>query len=141
MAETDKLNGGCLCGTVRFELDRASVATAHNCYCADCQRSTGSSMATFVTVPDAAFTLLQGQPKFYSVVGDSGGEVSRGFCPNCGSPLYSTVTVMPGFTFVKAGALDDSSWVTPVSSFWVSSARPWAHVDGGSQTFERNPTA
>ena len=139
MAQADTLGGGCLCGAVRFSVDRAGVATAHHCHCRDCQRSTGSSMATFVAVPDAHFAKQQGEVKFYSVTGESGGTVSRGFCSECGSPLYSEVTIMPGIKFIKAGAFDDSSWITPVSSFWTSSAAPWGHVDPAIQGFERNP--
>jgi hypothetical protein len=98
-------------------------------------------MATFVAVPDAYFKKSQGEVKFYSVTGASGGTVSRGFCPECGSPLYSEVTIMPGVKFIKAGSFDDSSWIAPVSSFWTSSAPPWGHVDTTIQGFQQNPTA
>jgi len=117
--------GRCLCGRVRFHFDRGAVLGANHCHCRDCQRATGSAFATFCVVPEAAFHLEQGEPRSFTVKGESGGDVTRLFCGECGSQLYSQVTVMPGFFFVKAGALDDASWMQPASSFWGSSAQPW----------------
>jgi hypothetical protein len=76
---------------------------ANHCHCRDCQRCTGSGFATFVVVPEAAFE-LSGEPRGFTVTGESGGSVTRSFCPSCGSQLYSQVTIMPGFFFVKAAA-------------------------------------
>ncbi len=117
--------GGCLCGSVRFRFDRAAVVGASHCHCRDCQRATGSAFATFCFVPEAAFELERGEPRSFAVKGESGGDVSRAFCGDCGSQLYSTVAVMPGMYFVKAGALDDAAWMEPSQDFWVSSAQPW----------------
>lgn len=117
--------GRCLCGAVRFALDRSAVVGSNHCHCRDCQRATGSAFASFCMVPEAAFELSKGEPRAFTVQGQSGGDVSRSFCGECGSQLYSTVAVMPGFYFVKAGALDDASWMQPASDFWGSSAQPW----------------
>ncbi len=125
MSEEQSVQGGCLCGAVRFHFDRAAVVGSNHCHCRDCQRATGSAFATFCMVPDAAFELERGQPRGFTVKGESGGDVTRSFCGDCGSQLYSNVAVMPGFMFVKSGALDDASWMEPASDFWGSSAQPW----------------
>ena len=134
-----KQAGGCLCGGIRFEIDRAAVISAHHCHCTDCQRSTGCAFATFCMVPESAFQVLSGEARFYTVKGATGGEVNRGFCANCGSPLFSRVDMAPGVLFVKAGALDDASWVEPESSFWVESAQSWAQPADGIPAIEGNP--
>jgi hypothetical protein len=131
--------GGCLCGAVRFEIDRSTVISAHHCHCTDCQGSTGCAFATFCIVPDAGFRELEGEPRFYAVAGTSGGGVDRGFCADCGSPLFSRVSMAPGVRFVKAGALRDASWVEPVSSFWGASAQPWAAPQESIPCSEGNP--
>lgn len=118
--------GSCLCGAVRFRFDRTAILSSNHCHCRDCQRATGSAFATFCVVPEAAFQLERGRPKSFEVEADSGGRVTRSFCGECGSQLYSTVTVMPGFVFVKAGSLDDASWMKPEADIWVSSAQPWS---------------
>jgi hypothetical protein len=91
--------GGCLRGAVRFALDRSAVVGANHCHCRDCQRATGSAFASFCMVPEPAFELSRGEPRAFTVQGESGGDVSRSFCGECGSQLYSTVAVMPGFYF------------------------------------------
>jgi hypothetical protein len=130
--------GRCICGAVRFRFDRGAVLSSNHCHCRDCQRATGSAFATFCVVPEAAFEIESGQPKSFTVKADSGGRVTRSFCGDCGSQLYSTVSLMPGFFFVKAGPLEDASWLEPQSDIWVSSAQPWCPPLTGV-THERNP--
>ena len=139
MGSENIVEGGCRCGNVRYTVDRDTVLSAHHCHCRDCQMTTGSGRTTFVMVPDAGLAAVAGEPKFFSVKGTSGTTVTRGFCADCGCPLYSVVEVAPGMKFVKASSLADASWVTPVSSFWTSSAQPWAPADTSIDGFERNP--
>ena len=42
---------------------------------------------------------------------------------------------------VKAGCLDDPSWVEVVSSFWSASAHGWSPVDDAHAHFRGNPEA
>jgi hypothetical protein len=91
-------------------------------------------------VPAAAFERTAGRPKSWQVTGESGDRVTRSFCGDCGSQLYGEVSIMPGFYFVKAGVLDDASWIEPVSSFWGSSAQPWARPDPAIPLHDRNPS-
>lgn len=139
MSEPTTATGGCLCGAVQFTVDRSGAATAHHCHCDDCKRSTGCGKATFVMVTDGHMNVTRGEAKFYSVAGASGGQVHRGFCAECGSPLFSRVDVLPGMYFVKAGAFDDSSWIEPVSSFWATSATGWSPVDAAIEAHDHNP--
>lgn len=99
---------------------------------------TGSGKATIVMVPTEALEST-GDLKSYTVTGTDGAHVTRGFCPDCGCQLISYVEEMPTTRFVKAGTLDDSSWVSIDSSFWSCSAEPWSPVDPTCQAFEKNP--
>ena len=109
--------GACLCGNSSYQLDREQVISAHHCHCKDCQKMTGSGKATIVMVPTEALE-TQGELKTYTVTGTDGAHVTRGFCPTCGCQTMSYVEEMPASRFVKAGTLEDSSWVTIDSSFW-----------------------
>lgn len=139
MGTENTVAGGCLCGNVRYTIDRETALSAHHCHCRDCQQTTGSGGTTFVMVPDDGFAAVAGEPKFFAVTGTSGSKVTRGFCADCGCPLYSFVEVAPGMKFVKASSLEDSSWVQPVSSFWTSSCPPWGHVDETIDGSPQNP--
>ena len=70
---------------------------------------------------------------------DSGQEVRRRFCPKCGSPITSTAELMPDVTFVKAGTLDDTSWLEPQMEVWGKSAQPWVEVSERRPRLERGP--
>jgi hypothetical protein len=48
---------------------------------------------------------------------------------------------MADLKFIKAGSLDDPSWVEVVSSFWENSALPWSPVDADVPALPGNPEA
>ena len=130
--------GGCLCGLVRYSFDRDSVISAGHCHCTDCQKATGSGKATIVLVPSDNLE-MSGEYKIYSVIGSDGSHVSRGFCPACGSPIISFVKEQPEIKFIKAGSLDESSWVKVQASYWQISAQYWDPVRSDVPGFEKNP--
>jgi hypothetical protein len=130
--------GSCLCGAYQYSFDRDQVISAHHCHCKDCQKMTGSGKATIIMVPTPGLS-SEGELKTYTVEGTDGSHVTRGFCPTCGSQCISWVEEMPDIRFVKAGTLEDSSWVSVDSSFWRCSAEPWSPVDESAPAFEKNP--
>ena len=130
--------GGCLCGSFKYEFDLSQVISSHHCHCTDCQKSTGSGKATIIMVPEEKVE-KKGRLKFYEVEGSDGGHVNRGFCEDCGSPVISFVREMSHINFIKAGSLDDPSWVNIDSSFWNCSQKPWSPVDESKPSFIRNP--
>ncbi|MEI9885490.1 MAG: GFA family protein [Rhizomicrobium sp.] len=129
--------GGCLCGAVRYESASEPIAVME-CHCRDCQRSTGGAGTVAVLLPKPVFALTKGTPKGYTVTGDNGGEVTRFFCAECGSPLYSLPANAP-LAVVKAGSLDDPSWIKIGGALYTSSAQPWAHIDRSLPAFEKMP--
>jgi len=128
--------GGCLCGNVRYEITADPMMAAH-CYCSDCRKTTGSAMASVLLVPKDAFRLSKGELKYFAVKGDSGNEISRGFCANCGSGIVSKLA-MP-MVAVKAGSLDDQSKFKPMMNIYKASASAWAPINSGLQSFDKMP--
>src|SRR6478672_9160057 len=86
--------GGCACGAIRHECD-AEPLGMHNCHCRDCQRASGGPFSPVVAVSSAAFKLLRGSPRYYSVLGAFGPNTHRGFCPECGSPILGKSDAAP----------------------------------------------
>jgi hypothetical protein len=132
------MTGGCMCGAIRYEISVDPVMSAH-CYCRDCQKSTGGAMASVMVVPKAGFKLSKGELKFYAVKGDSGNEVARGFCPNCGTGVLSRLAGMPDVLAVKAGTLDDTSHFKATMNIYMKSAPAWAPVAPGLAKFDAMP--
>ncbi len=131
-------SGGCLCKAVRYEVSMEPMAVM-NCHCRDCQYASGGGFTTAVVVMKDAFTLTQGAPKGHTVTGDSGGQVTRYFCGDCGSPVYSTPDGGRPLTVVKAGSLDDPSWLKLGGALYTKSAQPWSHIDENLMRFETMP--
>ena len=138
MSENQIETGGCLCGNIKYKFNREDVVSAGHCHCKDCQKITGSGKATIVFVPTKSLK-IDNNYKVYSVIGHDGTNVHRGFCSNCGSPVISYVTEQPDLRFIKAGSLDDSSWINIESSFWSISANKWDPVNENIPCFEQNP--
>ncbi|MBU2510855.1 GFA family protein [bacterium] len=131
--------GGCLCQSIRYEFFGEPVGMAH-CHCSDCRKASGSAFATVVGIPLSGFTILQGEPKGFSIQAESGNVVTRCFCSQCGSQLYSKNPKAPDVIWIKAGSLDDSNWVKPALSIWTSSAQPWSVIPPETHNFPKNPT-
>jgi len=71
--------------------------------------------------------------------GDSGNNVSRGFCSNCGSPILSLILANPAIVGIKAGSLDDPAQFKPAANVYMASAPPWAPVSHEITQFNKVP--
>ncbi len=123
---SDSIQGGCLCGSVRYE-STAELGAAFVCHCTDCQKQTGSAFSVIVGVPAESFEISGDSVGVFDTTGDKSGKaVHRYFCNQCGSPLYSVAEVAPDSVFIKAGTLDDTSGINPENHVWTESAQDWA---------------
>lgn len=132
-----KMQGGCLCGQIRYDSPTDPAMTAV-CHCPDCQKQTGTSFSIVVALPLDALE-LKGQCAVYSTTGETGAKVHRHFCGQCGSPIYSAPDAMPGMIFLKAGTLDDRSWLSPGLEMFCDTAQPWVSLSGEWDKVPRNP--
>lgn len=131
-----KLEGGCLCGAVRYSIE-GDPAAAMVCHCTHCQKQSGSAFSTILGVPEGQVA-IDGSPASYADSGESGKSVERQFCGICGSPLFSKVEVSPGMVWVKAGTLDDPSGFAPAAHIWTRSKQCWVET-GAVPAFDTNP--
>ena len=133
-----EFHGGCLCGKISYTLS-ADTVVATVCHCRNCQKASGSPFSTNLIVPDAAVT-IEGTLKVFHDKGDSGRAVDRYFCDGCGSPIYTAAEGYPGVAIVKAGTLDDPSWVKPAVESFRDSKQPWVHLEGDMKRYPRMRT-
>jgi hypothetical protein len=78
-----EMSGGCQCGAVRFHATELRT-NPHVCYCRMCQKATGNLGAALVGVRDEHLTWTRGAPSTFK----SSDHVERGFCKDCGTPLF-----------------------------------------------------
>lgn len=131
------ISGGCLCEQVRYEC--AEEAGGGHCHCLDCRKTSGTGHGSHMIVPETAFKLT-GTVKFFDKPADSGNIVSRGFCENCGSAIYSTNSAMPGMVFVRASILDNPEDFKPQMRVYTDRAAPWDHMDQSLPGFAGMPS-
>ena len=132
--------GKCLCGNIQFSID-AEPQGARMCWCRDCQRIASGSATVNVLFPEEAVHYT-GQMTTLRLTADSGNIVERGFCPTCGSQMYSK-TVEPGGMpmRVRAGTLEDPELMAPTAIIWADSAPSWATFDPALSRYPKGPPA
>lgn len=123
-----QLDGRCLCGKVTYHCDGEPMATLL-CHCTDCQRQTGTAFSIVVGVERDALRIDGAVSSFTTVGEDTGEAVHRQFCTACGSPIVSLPDATPDLAFIKAGTLNDRSWLEPEMEIWCRSAHPYVTFD------------
>ena len=121
------IEGGCLCGQVRFRTSAQPIA-ARVCWCRDCQAFAAGSGTVNVIFPVEGFE-IEGETRDYVSTSDSGNVMHRRFCPTCGVPLFSASEARPALIIARAGTLDDPELARPSGTIWTASAPSWAPID------------
>ena len=135
------ITGGCLCGAIRYTAD-AEVSALRACHCLNCQKHTGTGGSVNAVVPTASFRITKGTPKKYQdSATQSGRTLSRHFCAECGSPIYSQRNPDAGFVVIRAGTLDDSSRLKIGTHIWTATAPGWVHIDPSTERHPQNMPA
>jgi hypothetical protein len=138
------LTGGCPCGAVRYELG-AYPLVLYACHCTDCQRQSGSAFAMSMSVATEAFSLTRGEVKGWRRPSPSGIETVSWFCADCAGRIYGSRAGgsraggsraggsragRPEAVNVRAGTLDDTSWLIPAGHIFMRSAQRWDRPSG-----------
>ena len=125
------------CGLISYSFNKEKLISAHHCHCKDCQRATGSGKATILFIPKK-YVEINGELKFFESKGSSGSHIRRGFCSNCGSGVLSYAKEISHILYIKAGTLNDSSWLTIDSNFFTKSANQSSAPAQSNKCFEGN---
>ncbi|WP_425010623.1 GFA family protein [Paracoccus alkanivorans] len=134
-----KIVASCLCGSVRISCGTPAGPAAY-CHCEDCRRCTGSAFTVSLPFRADGFRVISGETDSFTKVADSGHELTRHFCPNCGSPLYTSSPKHPDLVYVKAGTLDNSALVQPAYQSWCQSKVAWSTIGIGLPSYSKGRT-
>ena len=136
-AGNKRYTGGCLCGALRYEAEGEPLYTGH-CYCADCQKASGSGFIPFMGFVSSAVR-FSGESRPFVCKAAHGGDATRNFCPVCGGLVFGGERGISDSFTIYAGSLDDPSLFKPTIAIFTRSRPPWAILPPGLKVFDGDP--
>jgi hypothetical protein len=115
------LVGRCQCKGVVYKTTSAPLAV-YACHCTECQRQSGSAFSLSLLAERGAVVVEEGKPAVWERQHESGRVIDCLICATCGTRLFHEPRANTKVTIVKAGNLDDRSWLFPVGHIWTRSA-------------------
>ncbi len=131
------IKGSCLCGGVRFEIDKAA-GPFELCHCRRCRKVSGSAFIAGLGVRGRDFRLTSGA----ELIATYDAPILReppayrsSFCSRCGSPVPSPAPDEDWFE-VAAGLLDDDPGLRPDKHIFVELNAPWHKISDHLPQFD-----
>jgi len=113
--------GGCLCGSVRFEVSAGEVAESGYCHCRTCQKQSGSPAVAWFAVAPSRLTITLGAAAKYR----ASPRATREFCGGCGTYLFFREDDPEATVSVNTATLDDPARVPPAFHIYHDSRIAW----------------
>jgi len=129
------ITGKCHCGEIKYEAE-INKNMVGICHCTDCQSLSGSAFRVIALTVSDKFKLISGELKSYVKIAESGSKRTQTFCPNCGSPIYSSSPTNPEYS-IRVGTIDQRSQLVPKFQLWHRSAQPWVPAISGAGVKEQ----
>jgi hypothetical protein len=126
------MEGGCLCGAVRYAASGAPYHIVH-CHCEDCRRSSGAPFVTWASFRAENFQLTRGAMRDIAFAGRL-----RTFCPECGTALTFRTSPESDEIDLTVASFDHPESVEPADHIWVEDRLPWIKLADGLPTYPQN---
>ena len=128
MSEESIFKGGCLCGSVQFEITPPTKVVAH-CHCSMCRRAHGAAFATYIGVLRRHFSITDGRElvRWYR----SSPKAERGFCSNCGSSMLFSYIENQEDIFVSLANISGKIDREPDFHLFYDDRADWCSYDDG----------
>lgn len=115
------LTGSCLCGAVRYEVDRLDGPIVH-CHCVTCRKAHAAGHTTTAGVLRTEFHWLAGEASL-SAHESSAGKLHR-FCSLCGTHVVAERPGQPHVT-LRVATLDTDPGGRPEFHIWTTHDPAW----------------
>lgn len=130
------LTGGCQCGKVRYRI-KAAPYVFYLCHCRECQRQTSSAFGESLRVYSTDLE-IDGDMKVTRRLSESGKTREGYFCPDCGVRIVHG-TVGAEMANIKAGTLDDATWLVPAGHIWTKSKQVFVKIGRNELSYDGQP--
>jgi hypothetical protein len=128
------LNGGCLCGAVRFEIDGKLRHITH-CHCSMCRKAHGAAFATYAQLGRRRLRLLSGGDGLRTFASSEG--VTREFCGRCGSQLFWSRDDRPDVVCIAVGTVEGDPGGRPEAHIFESDRACWVEIGDALPRYAR----
>jgi hypothetical protein len=124
--------GGCHCGAVKYKAT-GPLRDIVICHCGECQRLNGSAGWHSRAMNDRLSVTEDRGLAWYQITD----RARRGYCRECGSPLFWQIDEQDS-TGIVAGSLDDASDIEPIGHIFVRDKAPYYAIDDDLPRFEQS---
>ena len=124
--DAPQYTGGCLCGAVRYRVNRKHLNAMH-CHCSMCQRVHGGAYSTHLVMRPDQIDWQQGLEQLVGY--ESSPSAFRKFCRTCGSQMLIHGQTGDATQSIPAGTLDGDPPLTLLGHMFVADALTWAEPD------------
>ena len=119
----------CSCGQLQARVTTEPLRVSI-CHCLASQRRTGSVFGAQARFAKEAVSIT-GTSKEFERTGDEKTKTTFRFCPNCGAPVYYTLSGIEGAVAIPVGAFADPSFPAPSFSVYEERMYGWVQMPSG----------
>ena len=129
------IQGHCLCGAVRYEID-GPLSNLLHCHCSMCRKHHGTAFATWAVAPLSSFRLTAGADSIERYASSPG--LHRSFCRHCGSVVPDAMEAR-GLVILPAGNLEGDLGMLPQFHMLTGSKAKWYRIEDDLPQYEEYP--
>ena len=129
--------GSCLCGSVNYK-SNSDPLVIQNCHCDQCRKATGSVYLTNLFIKEENFEIT-GEVNNYTHLSDAGNNMTKYFCPNCGSQVFGKNSGRPGIITIRAGTVNEKDIIKPIRNLFLKSKVPTTPINSNLEACEGMP--
>ncbi len=129
--------GSCLCGSVNYK-SNSDPLVIQNCHCDQCRRATGSVYLTNLFIKEGNFEIT-GEVNNYTHLSDAGNNMTKYFCPKCGSQVFGKNSGRPGIITIRAGTVNEKDIIKPIRNLFLKSKVPSTPINSNLEACEGMP--
>ena len=124
----NEVEGGCLCGAVRFRIGLPVQFCIH-CHCSMCRRAHGAGYVTWIGVATETFRIIRGEDLLARHKSSTHGR--RSFCSQCGSSMLCESSQHPKTIDVTLANVDGPVGCPPAAHAYFDNRAEWISADDG----------
>mgnify|MGYP006230178149 FL=1 len=129
--------GSCLCGSVNYK-SNSDPLVIQNCHCDQCRKATGSVYLTNLFIKEENFEII-GEVNNYMHLSDAGNNMTKYFCPKCGSQVFGKNSGRPGIITIRAGTVNEKDIIKPIRNLFLKSKVPSTPININLEACEGMP--